>query len=253
MLHRLHCARHCQITAAALLTACSNLFSSPVQADTLAMADAQVSEPNQFDVPTMDLSARALSNAGKLGLRLTMPRIADHLVFFLDGSRVEGDRSDLAINGDVDYSGAGGGLGLFYTGMPDLGIMSTTLRISAHREKSDVDTLLSISGRQGSIKSDLYSQAIHVLFSPRKPLHASGLNGYLSAGIGHDRESRVLRLDGIPNDPLSRRDSRLNGIVEAGIVYPMDRFRFYSVVTYHEDWSLSLGLRYRLRGAARTP
>lgn len=253
MLHRLHCVRHCQITAAALVAACCSLLPSPVPASTLAMADAQVSEPKQFDVPTMDLNARALSSAGRLGLRLTMPRIAEHHVVFLDVSGVDGSQDDLAVNGDVDFSGAGGGLGLFYTGLPDLGFMSTTLRVSAHREKSEVDTLLSISGRQGSIKSDLYSQAVHVLFSPRKPMHRSGLNGYFSVGLGHDRESRIIRLDGIPNDRLSVRDSRFNGIVEAGVVYPMGRFRFHTVATYHEEWSLSLGLRYRLRGAAGTP
>ena len=72
-------------------------------------------------------------------------------------------------------------------------------------------------------------------------------------GFAHDRESRVVRLDGIPDDGLSVSDSQFNGIVEAGIVYPLGQFRVHSVATYHEQWSLSLGLRYRLRGAAGTP
>lgn len=253
MLHRSLSWRHCQITVAILLAGSGSVLPAPAQAAALALADAQVSEAEQFDVPTMDLGARILPDAVRAGMRLTMPRVYEHYAIFLDFTGVSGDRDDLAINGDVEYSGVGGGLGLFYTGLPDWQFMTTTLRLSAHREKSEVDTLLSISGRQGTIDSDLYSQAISVLFSPREPLRDNGLNGYLSVGLSHDRESRVLKLDGVADNRLSRRDSQINPTAEAGLVYPTGRFRLHTVVTYHDELSLSVGLRYHLGGATGTP
>lgn len=244
MLHRCLSLRHCQITFAALLTGFSTLF--PAQATTIRLANVQVSEPEQFDIATLDLGVRAAQGTTRAGLRLTFQRMSEHYVPFIEVSAVNGHRDDLAINGEVDFSGPGGGIGLYYTGLPDWMNMTTTLSLSAHREKSDVDTLLSVSGREGIIKSDLYSQTISVLFSPRQPLRDNGLNGYVSVGLSHDRESRVLRLDGVPDSRLSERRSQVNGTLEAGLVYPTGRFRLHAVATYQDEFSLLLGLRYQL-------
>lgn len=227
-----------------------SLSVTAAQADPLSLADGHAFEPSQFNELTLDAGGRLHSDAQRGGVKITLPERLGGVAFFLEGWGSQGQLDDVSVSSDVEFSGQGEGVGFYLTGLPDWNRTTTTLRVAYHREEHDVDSVLAVAGRQATIESQLRNLSARLLFSPREPIHASGLTGYLAVGIANHRERRRLSVDQQLEPRLSRTRSDIQGYLAAGVVYPANSFRFYTVAEYQDSLSINAGMRWLISRTA---
>ncbi|ASJ76728.1 hypothetical protein [Granulosicoccus antarcticus] len=253
MLHRTRTWRHGRITLTGVSLLMGLLSAPALQAEMIGLVDAQAFDAAQFRRVTLETSVRANTDGTRTGFRVTPPRIAGKVTLFVEGIVVNGEQDNLAINGEPDYSGLGLGGGAYYTGVPDWHSMTVTLQLALHTEETEVDNNLSVSGREATVETRLQSQSLSVLLSPRTALQDNGLNGYLELGLNRTRTEQKLMIDSTRDPLLSDNDTRVRPFVEAGLVLPAKIFRFFAVLGYEEQLSLSLGARLQIGRTPSTP
>jgi len=220
------------------------MISTASQADALSLTDGHAHDYAQFSGLTLDIAGRVQGDAQLGGLRVTLPKMFKHLVVYAEGSGTQGEVSGLAITSDVDYSGSTEGIGLYFTGLPDWSGFSTTLRLGYTREENSVESLLSVRGRQATVDTERRNVSARVLFSPLKPIHENGLNGYLAFGIASSRTRQEVLVDQQTEPALGEQDSTMEGYIATGIVYPLGRLRFYAVAEFQQEVSINAGIRW---------
>lgn len=246
LLLRYYIVRHLRMSLFALVFLLSATFPDVTLADTIRPVDGRIYEPVELMGLSLEVRQQQHEAVERNSLRASLALKGTGLALFVDAMSSQARVDDLTVTGDLHFSGTGGGIGFFYFGIPDLMSMQSTLRIDYHQEATEADDRLAVGGRQADIERDSVSPSIAILWSPRKALLDNGLNGYVSVGLSHLREKQTLLVDGEFEPRLSKRDSRINGNLEAGLVFPLGRFRFYAVAVFEEEASVSAGVRIRL-------
>lgn len=227
------------------------IVATPAHSDILGLTDGQAFDQAQYQELALDLAGRTDANSQQIGIRVTLPRFLNHYALFVETSSSQGDWDDLAVNGDINFSGSGTGAGIYFSGLPDWKSFSTTIKLAYHDEDNNVDTLIAVSGRIASVDQGQQTISASVLFSPTDPIMANGLNAYVAAGLVNTRSRRHVYVDQQEESRLARADTSLNGYFAAGLVYPVNRLRFYAVAEIQEEISLSLGLRWNITKTAQ--
>ena len=222
------------------------IVATPAHSDILSLADGQAFERTQFQELTLDLAGRAEADSQRLGVRVTLPRFLNHYALFVEANSSQGDWKDLAVNGATEFSGSGTGAGIYFTALPEWKNVNTTFKLSYHNEGNNVDTPIVVSGRVASVDHEQQTVSASVLFSPNESIIDNGLNAYVSLGFVSVRSSRRVIVDRQEELRLRRTDNSVNGYLAAGLVYPVNRLRFYAVAEIQEQISLSLGLRWNI-------
>lgn len=222
------------------------LVATPAHSDILNLVDGQAFERTQFQELTLDVAGRAEVDSQRLGVRVTLPRFLKHYALFVEANSSQGDWNDLAVNGATEFSGSGTGAGLYFPGLPKWKNVHTTFKLSYYDEDNNVDTPIVVSGRVASVDQEQQTVSASVLFSPNEPIMDNGLNAYVALGLVSTRSSRRVQVDRQEEFRLRRTDNSINGYLAAGLVYPVNRLRFYAVAEIQEQVSLSLGLRWNI-------
>lgn len=250
MLHRQDFSRNYH-TAHALVIVGAILMPAQVNAQLIKPADGQASGPAQFDNLTVELGLRTNSDFSGTSVRLTLPRLADAFVIYIDGSRFEGELDDIAINGTVVNSGDGGGAGIFYTGLSDFNSLQPVLNFSLHSHASEVDNALSVSGRQAIVEDEWQTAALSLILSPRQPWNNRGFNGFVSIGLAVQTHERSLSVDDVEQTEFSTDDTEVRANLAAGLVYPIGRLRFHATLDFDDEVFANLGIRWHVSRKAR--
>ena len=221
------------------------------QADTLRMADGYAFSQSQFKELTVDGGYRIADNSQRYGLRLALPVLAESIVPFAELSRAQGELTDLAATSDVDFTDhSAGGIGFFFTGLPEWRDMSLSLRLSRNEETIDTESNITVSGFQASARVKSKALSLSLLLSPKTALMKNGTNGYLAVGLTHNRSRTAVLVDDRPEPALSRSEENVDPYLAAGIVYPLGRLRFYGVLDYEHEVSLAVGVRLHVSSVA---
>jgi hypothetical protein len=234
-----------------LILASVVIVASPARSDILSITDGQVFDPTQFQELTLDLAARSEPESQRVGIRVTLPRFLNHYALFVETSSTQGDWGDLAVNGDVRFSGSGTGAGIYFSGFPGWKNINATYKLSYHSEDNNVDTPIVVSGRVASVDQAHQSVSARVLFSRADPIMNNGLNAYVALGIIGTRSRRHIYVDQQEEPRLARSDDSISGYLAAGLVYPINRLRFYAAVEIQEEFALSVGLRWNITKTAQ--
>lgn len=222
------------------------IVATPAHSDILSLADGQVFDRRQFQELTLDLAGRAEADSQRLGVRVTLPRFLNHYALFVEANSSHGDWNDLAVNGATEFSGSGTGGGFYFTGLPEWKNVNTTFKLSYHSEDNNIDTPIVVSGQATSVDHEQQTVTASVLLSPNAPIRDNGLNAYVALGLVNVRSNRRVNVDRQEELRLRRTDNSVNGYLAAGLVYPVNRLRFYAVAEIQEQLSLSLGLRWNI-------
>jgi hypothetical protein len=108
-----------------------------------------------------------------------------------------------------------------------------------------------VSSRIASVEQEHQSVSASVLFSSTDPIMNNGLNAYVALGLMGTRSRRHVYVDRQEEPRLARFEDLIKGYFAAGLVYPVNRLRFYAVAEIQEDISLSVGVRWSITKTAQ--
>lgn len=240
------------IVFALIVAGCLFCVSGNTSAESLRFLDGQAYTASRFKVLTLEGGYNAGSDTVRQGGRLTLPVIADRFAFFADISNSKGQQSGIAFGEDVDYSGKGEGGGVYVDALSDWRGLNVTLRLSRNTESVDVDSIITVSGRQAGVEMRTKNTSAAVILSPMKPLFARGINGFVSVGVTQSRFTRTVFAGGVRVGELERRENDILPSLAAGLSARFGRIEIYGALEHEDGLSAGFGLRIPLTRTGQT-